>query len=163
MRPFSDWGDATAILSRKKSTTLNSWRVVIASWSRWWEKRHYELKVGPAGDRKVIFFYRIAVASPQWENGLLILLIQNLLIFKINGSAQTVLKDSEQLSYVCMESGKQNTVANYQRSAWGLLIVTATRNESWNKRQNKTARKNNVVKWTNYGMRDFCVLKCYGG
>jgi hypothetical protein len=43
----------SAIRSRKKSTTLNSWRVVIASWSRWWERRHYELKVRPVGD---IFF-----------------------------------------------------------------------------------------------------------
>jgi hypothetical protein len=55
-RPFSHWGDATAIRSRKKSTKLNSWRVVIASWSRWWEKRHYELKVWPVGDCKAIFF-----------------------------------------------------------------------------------------------------------
>jgi hypothetical protein len=71
LRPFSHWDDATAIRSRKKSTTLNSWRVVIASWPRWWEKRHYELKVRPVGDFKVIFLLdRIAVASPQWENGL---------------------------------------------------------------------------------------------
>jgi hypothetical protein len=40
----------------KKSTTLNSLRVVIASWSRWWEKRLNELKVRPVGDCKVIFF-----------------------------------------------------------------------------------------------------------
>jgi hypothetical protein len=52
----SHWGDATAIRSRKKSTTQNSWRVVIASWSRWWEKLQYELKVRPVGDCKVIFF-----------------------------------------------------------------------------------------------------------
>jgi hypothetical protein len=59
------------ILSRKKSTTLNSWRVVIALWSCWWENRHYELKVRPIDDCKVIFFLdRIAVALPQWENGL---------------------------------------------------------------------------------------------
>jgi hypothetical protein len=56
VRPFSHWGDATAIRSRRKSTTLNAWRVVIASWSRWWEKRHYELKVRPVGDCKVISF-----------------------------------------------------------------------------------------------------------
>jgi hypothetical protein len=50
LRPFSHWGDATAIRSRKKvDYTFNSWRVVIASWSRWWEKRHYELKVRPVG------------------------------------------------------------------------------------------------------------------
>jgi hypothetical protein len=36
---------------KKKSTTLHSWRVVIASW----EKRHYELKVRLVGDCKVIF------------------------------------------------------------------------------------------------------------
>jgi hypothetical protein len=30
--------------------------IVIASWSRWWEKRHYELKVRPVGDCKMIFF-----------------------------------------------------------------------------------------------------------
>jgi hypothetical protein len=53
--PFSHYGDASAIRSRKKSTTLNLWRVVIASWSRWWEKRHYELKVRPVGDCTVIF------------------------------------------------------------------------------------------------------------
>jgi hypothetical protein len=53
--PFSHWGDATAFRSRKKSTALNSWRVVIASWLCWWEKRHYELKVRPVGDCKVIF------------------------------------------------------------------------------------------------------------
>jgi hypothetical protein len=71
-KAFSHWGDATAIRSRKKSTTLNSWRIVIASWSRWWEKRHYELKFRPVGDCRVIFFPdRIAVASPQWENGLM--------------------------------------------------------------------------------------------
>jgi hypothetical protein len=57
-RPFSHWGDATATRSRKKSTALNSWRVVITSWSRWWEKRHYELKVRPVGDCKVIFFIK---------------------------------------------------------------------------------------------------------
>jgi hypothetical protein len=38
------------------SDSLNPWRVVIASWSRWWEKRHYELNIRPAGDCKVIFF-----------------------------------------------------------------------------------------------------------
>jgi hypothetical protein len=56
LRPLSHWGDAIAIRSRKKSTTLNSWRVIIASWSRWWEKRHYELKVRTVTDCKVIFF-----------------------------------------------------------------------------------------------------------
>jgi hypothetical protein len=55
IRPFSHWSDATAIRLRKKSTTLYSWRVVIASWSRWWEKRHYELMVRPVGDCKLIF------------------------------------------------------------------------------------------------------------
>jgi hypothetical protein len=54
----------------KKLTTLNSGRVVIASWARWWDKRHYELKVWPESDCKVILFLdRIAVASSQWENG----------------------------------------------------------------------------------------------
>jgi hypothetical protein len=62
---LSHWGNATAIRTRKKSTTLNSWRVVIASWSRWWEKYHYELKVRPVGDYKVIFSWsnRSRVAS----------------------------------------------------------------------------------------------------
>jgi hypothetical protein len=55
LRPFSHWGDATAIRPRKRSTALNSWRVVIASLSHWWEKRHYELKVRPVGDCKVTF------------------------------------------------------------------------------------------------------------
>jgi hypothetical protein len=65
IRPVSRWGNATAIRSRRKSTTLNSWRIVNASWSRWWEKRHYKLKVRPVGDCKVIFFLdRFAVASP---------------------------------------------------------------------------------------------------
>jgi hypothetical protein len=52
----------------KKSTTLCSWRVVIASWSRWWEKRHYELKVPLVGDYKVVFSWssRSRVAS-VWE------------------------------------------------------------------------------------------------
>jgi hypothetical protein len=40
---------------KKKSITLFQWRVFIASWSRWWEKRHYELKVRPVGDCKLIF------------------------------------------------------------------------------------------------------------
>jgi hypothetical protein len=40
------------------------WRVVIASWSRWWEKRHYELKVRPVGDSKVIFFLASEGARP---------------------------------------------------------------------------------------------------
>jgi hypothetical protein len=31
-------------------------RVVIASWLRWWKKRHYELNVRPVGDCKVMFF-----------------------------------------------------------------------------------------------------------
>jgi hypothetical protein len=55
LRPVSHWGNATAIRSRKKWTTLNSWRVVIASWSHWWEKRHCKLKVRTVGDYKVIF------------------------------------------------------------------------------------------------------------
>jgi hypothetical protein len=45
-----------AFRSRKKSTALNSWRVVIASWSRWWDKCHYELKVWLVADCKVFFF-----------------------------------------------------------------------------------------------------------
>jgi hypothetical protein len=44
----------TAIRSNKESTALTSWRVVIASRSRWWEKRHYELKVRPVGELKPI-------------------------------------------------------------------------------------------------------------
>jgi hypothetical protein len=40
----------------KSRLHFHSWRVVIASWSRWWEKRHYELKVRPVGDCKVISF-----------------------------------------------------------------------------------------------------------
>jgi hypothetical protein len=40
----------------KSRLHFNSWRVVIASWSRWWEKRHNELEVRPVGDCKVIFF-----------------------------------------------------------------------------------------------------------
>jgi hypothetical protein len=47
---------------------LSGGGVVIASWSRCWEKRHYEQNVRPVGDCKVTF-HRIAVASPQWENG----------------------------------------------------------------------------------------------
>jgi hypothetical protein len=58
----------TAIRLRKKSTTQNSWRVVIASWSRWWEKRHYELKVRPVGDCKVIFFTRYLELFFYWSN-----------------------------------------------------------------------------------------------
>jgi hypothetical protein len=70
------WGrsptEATAIQWRKKLTTPKSWQVVITSWPCWWEKRHYELKVWPVGDCKVIFFLDwIAVASPQWENDLI--------------------------------------------------------------------------------------------
>jgi hypothetical protein len=34
------------------------------------EKRHYELKVRPVGDCKVIFSWSNRCASPQWENGL---------------------------------------------------------------------------------------------
>jgi hypothetical protein len=55
LRPFNHGGDAIAIRSRKKSTTLYSWWVVFASWSRWWEKRHYKLKVRSVADCKVIF------------------------------------------------------------------------------------------------------------
>jgi hypothetical protein len=66
--------DATRLRfdQEKKSTTLISWRVVIASWSRWWEKRRYELKVRPVGDCKVIFSWsnrsRVASAGerPSW-------------------------------------------------------------------------------------------------
>jgi hypothetical protein len=39
----------------KSRLHFNSYRVVIASWSRWWEKRHYELKVRPVGYCKVIY------------------------------------------------------------------------------------------------------------
>jgi hypothetical protein len=35
---------------QKSRLHWNSRRVVIGSWSRLWEKRHYELKVGPVGD-----------------------------------------------------------------------------------------------------------------
>jgi hypothetical protein len=78
LRPFSHWGDTTAIWSRKKLTTLNSWWVVIASLSRWWDKCHYELKVRPVGDCKVIFFLDwITVMSPQWESGLTDALLMN--------------------------------------------------------------------------------------
>jgi hypothetical protein len=67
LRPFSHWGDATGFDQEKSRLHSNSWQVVIASWSRWWEKRHYKLKVLSVGD---FFLDRIAVASPQWENGL---------------------------------------------------------------------------------------------
>jgi hypothetical protein len=44
-------------IKKKSRLHFNSWRVVIASWSRWWEKRHYELKGQLVGDCKVIFFF----------------------------------------------------------------------------------------------------------
>lgn len=37
----------------------------VESWSRWWEKRHYEMKVRQAGDCRVFLFYRIALSWTQ--------------------------------------------------------------------------------------------------
>jgi hypothetical protein len=54
--------EATRLLFNQEKSRLhfNPWLVVIASWSRLWEKRHYELKVRSLGD---FFLDRIAVAS----------------------------------------------------------------------------------------------------
>jgi hypothetical protein len=115
VRPFSYWGDATAIRWRKKSTKLYSWRVVIASWSRWWEKRHYELKVRPVG---YYFLDRIAVASPQWENGLscvIYIILQQIKEHTCIPVSTTSISQRK----------RNNTVINfYQPWLYALLIVT---------------------------------------
>jgi hypothetical protein len=71
IKPFSHWGDATAIRSRKKKITLQSatGQTFSSQW-RFSHQRDYDATKTRHEFSVVDFFLdRIAVALPHWENG----------------------------------------------------------------------------------------------
>jgi hypothetical protein len=106
-RPFFHWGDATAIRSRKKSTTLNSWRVVIASWSRRWGE--VPIRIEGSTSRRLFFLDGIAVASPQWENGLRRLLSLLWRLWSLTASSCS----QESAPALCPKPGESTLIFSY--------------------------------------------------
>jgi hypothetical protein len=67
LRPFSHWGDATAIRSRKKVAYWSNLQFLMALLP---QRDHDAMTTRHELKCSRLFFYRIAVALLQWENGL---------------------------------------------------------------------------------------------